>query len=362
LEKRRGPPIRKHDELEVGVEKALRERRREALLIKRVPLLAARWRQIFFKSVAIPLFIFFAFPLSAQEMQQDYRQFEIDTGASVYASNCVECHTDGTGVPGVNFKTGQLRHVLTDEEMLAVVRNGVPGTAMPPHNIPGADLVAVVAYVRSMSQDKTNLVKLGDPAKGKDLFENEGQCLNCHRVHGKGSHAALNLSDAGTLHPPSFLEHALLDPNATAALMPESRLVRAVTNKGTIITGRRMNEDTYTIQLMGEDGNLVPLEKDDLRSLTILKDSPMPSLKGKFTDEQIGDLVAYLASLKSATQLAAPTKFGTRDGIGNGFPATPAGRGQGTTSAPVAPAGAGVGPPASGGTGPAGSKGPGGNP
>lgn len=295
-------------------------------------------------------------------MQQDYRQFEIDTGASVYASNCVECHTDGTGVPGVNFKTGQLRHVLTDEEMLAVVRNGVPGTAMPPHNIPGADLVAVVAYVRSMSQDKTDLVKLGDPAKGKEIFENEGQCLNCHRVHGKGSHAALNLSDAGTLHPPSFLEHALLDPNATAALMPESRLVRAVTNKGTVITGRRMNEDTYTIQLMSNDGNLVPLEKDDLRSLTILKDSPMPSVKGKFTDEQISDLVAYLASLKSATQLAAPTKFGTRDGIGNGFPATPAARGQGTATAPATPAGAGVGSATSEGAGAAGSQRPGGNP
>ena len=121
---------------------------------------------------------------------------------------------------------------------------------MPPHNLPGADLVALVAYVRSMSQDKTNLVKLGDPEKGKELFENEGGCLNCHRVHGKGSRKALNLSDAGTLHPPSYLEHALLDPNATAAQMPESRFVRAVTNKGTVITGRRMNEDTYTIQLM----------------------------------------------------------------------------------------------------------------
>ena len=128
-------------------------------------------------------------------------------------------------------------------------------------------------------------------------------------LNGKGSRIALNLSDAGTLHPPSYLERALLDPNGTAATMPESRFVRAVTNKGTVIIGRRMNEDTYTIQLMDDHENLVTLEKDDLKSLTVIKDSPMPSMKGKFTDEQISDVVAYLASLKSS-QVAAPTGFG----------------------------------------------------
>ncbi len=312
-------------------------------------MLVRKWcpRPVFLLCMALPLPLVASSQLYAQQMQQDYHQYEIDAGASVYSSMCVECHTDGAGVPGVDFKTGQFRHNLTDEDMLAVIRNGVPGTAMPPHNLPGADLAALVAYVRSMAEDKTGIVKLGDPAKGKELFENEGNCLNCHRVHGKGSTMALNLSDAGTLHPPSFLQHALLDPNAIVAEMPESRLVRAVTNKGTIVAGRRLNEDTYTIQLMGADGHLVSLEKENLRSLTALKDSPMPSLKGKFTDEQIGDLVAYLASLKSATQQAAPTRFGTIDGIGNGFP-PPSSRG--ATSAPATPAGGAFGPQKPGGT------------
>lgn len=294
-------------------------------------------------------------------MQQDYRQFEIDTGASIYASQCVECHTDGTGVPGVNLKTGQFRNTLTDEEMIAVIRNGVPGTAMPPHALSGPDLVALVAYVRSMSQDNTNLVKLGDPGKGKSLFENEGGCLNCHRVGDKGSYKALNLSDTGANHPPSYLERALLDPDATAAGMPESRMVRAVTNKGTVIIGRRLNEDTYAIQLMDEQEKLISLDKENLKSLTILKDSPMPSLKGKFTDDQISDLVAYLASLKSTQQTASAT-FGSPPGIGNGFGAG-RGRGSATPAAPRTngPTGAGA-PPASGGTAGPGAQRPGGNP
>jgi putative heme-binding domain-containing protein len=245
-----------------------------------------------------------------QQRLPDYRQLLIDTGAALYVSECVECHADGTGVPGVNLRTGQFPHPLTDEDLLAVIRNGVPGTAMPPHNLSGADISALAAYVRSMTQDKTGVVKMGDPEKGKALFENEGGCLDCHRVIGKGSRKALNLSDAGTVHPPSFLQRALLDPNGIAIETRASRFVRAVTSKGTVILGRRLNEDTYTIQLMDERENLVSLEKDDLKSLTVLKESPMPSLKGKFTDEQISDVVAYLVSLKS-TQAPAVATIGS---------------------------------------------------
>jgi len=333
----------------------------------RIPILARRWRIIRFRSFAVlsavVLTSLLAFPSSAQQMQQDYRQFEIDTGAGLYASQCVECHTDGTGVPGVNMRTGQFRHALTDEDLLAVIRNGVPGTAMPPHNLSGADIVALAAYVRSMAEDQSSLVKLGDPQKGQALFENEGGCLNCHRVNGKGSRIALNLSDAGTLHPPSYLERALLDPNGTASTMPESRFVRAVTNKGTVIIGRRLNEDTYTIELMDDHENLVTLEKDDLKSMTVIKDSPMPSLKGRFTDEQISDVVAYLASLKSVT-VAAPTGFGSGPGIGSGFGA--GGRGRGGAAAATAPAATPATSPAAGGAGAGpggtGAQRPGGNP
>jgi putative heme-binding domain-containing protein len=340
--------------------------------MKRIPIFARRWCEPSLRGTATPLLLATAFalasslasPLRAQQMQQDYRQFEIDTGAGLYASQCVECHTDGTGVPGVNLRTGQFRRALTDEDLLAVIRNGVPGTAMPPHNLPGADIVALATYVRSMAQDQTGLVKLGDPEKGKNIFENDGGCLGCHRVNGKGSRKALNLSDAGTLHPPSYLERAVLDPDGTAAQMPESRFVRAVTSKGTVVIGRRMNEDTYTIQLMDDHENLVTLEKGDLKFMTVLKDSPMPSLKGKFTDEQISDVVAYLASLKSALA-TTPTSFGSGPGVGNGFNSG-GGRGRGgaapAATTPPASGPVGAAAPASGGASGPGAQRPGGNP
>lgn len=249
-------------------------------------------------------------PLSTSA-QQEYQRDDIDRGAGLYGANCVVCHADGAGIPGVDLRSGQFRHATTDQDLAAIIHNGIPGTAMPAHpDFSNADLIAIVAYVRNMRDYNSKPVKLGDRARGETLFENEGHCLDCHRVNGKGSHIGLDLSSVGAIHPAAFLQRALLDPESTVAEMPESHFLRAVTASGDVITGRRLNEDTFTVQLMDDHEHLVSLEKANLRSLTVVAGPAMPSLKGKFTDDQISDLVAYLASLK-------------RPGFYTGTPATP---------------------------------------
>ena len=277
-------------------------------------------------------------PLKAQ--QQSYRPPDIDAGAGLYAANCVACHASGQGVPGVDLRSGQFRHASTDEELQLVIQNGIPGTAMPSHTYNTAELNGLVAFIRTMKDYGSRLVELGDVEKGKALFEDQGECLHCHRVNGKGSRLALDLSNAGLINPPAYLQRALVDPNSIAVEMPENRFIRAVTNKGTTIIGRRLNEDTFTIQLIDDHENLVSIEKDDLRSYTILKDSPMPSLKGKFTDAQISDLVAYLVTLKKSPDIggSGPPPGRGGGGGGRGGAAAPAGRGaapQGTASIPA---------------------------
>lgn len=231
--------------------------------------------------------------------QQKYQQDDIDLGASLYATNCAVCHAEGAGIPGVDLRSGQFRRATTDDDLVGIIHNGISGTAMPAHaDFSTGNLVAMVAYLRNMRDYGSRPVHLGDPDKGKALFENEGRCLNCHQVNGKGSHVALDLSSAGAVHPPGYLQRALLDPASVAADQPQSHYMRAVTKTGETITGRRLNEDTFTVQLMDEKEHLVSLEKGNLRSLTVVEGPTMPSLKGKLTDDQISDLVAYLASLR----------------------------------------------------------------
>src|SRR5690242_12956297 len=168
---------------------------------------------------------------------------QLDTGARIYSSTCSACHgPDGDQVSGVELKKGQFRHAATDNELARVIQNGIPGTAMPPNNLSSQNLIALVAYLHAMRDFKTKKVALGDARNGRLIFEGKGGCTNCHRVNGKGSHAALDLSDVGSIRTPSYLEDALLDPQTTN--VPQHRFIRAVTRTGAVITGRRLNEDT----------------------------------------------------------------------------------------------------------------------
>ncbi|MBI3665882.1 MAG: hypothetical protein HY236_06595, partial [Acidobacteria bacterium] len=76
-------------------------------------------------------------------------------------------------------------------------------------------------------------------------------------------------------------------------------LLRVVTNDGRRITGVRVNEDAFSIQLRDFSDRYHSFYKSELVELH--KDwgkSPMPSYRNVFTAEQLDDLVAYLASLR----------------------------------------------------------------
>ena len=75
-------------------------------------------------------------------------------------------------------------------------------------------------------------------------------------------------------------------------------MVRTVTRQGTVITGRRLNEDTHTLQLIDSDERLRSLVKSDLREYTLLTTSPMPSYQDMLSSQELADLVTYLISLK----------------------------------------------------------------
>ena len=230
-------------------------------------------------------------------------QTEIEIGQQVYRANCFACHgPDGDQVNGINFKSGTFKRANTDDELMSIVANGIPGTGMPPTAMAVEARRAVVLYIRSMKPSGTSGTPggakvAGDAAHGKVIVEGKGACLGCHRVGDKGSHTGPELSDIGS-RPAVYLEKSLLDPNETVA--PQNRYVHIVTKQGTVITGRRLNEDTHTIQLIDDKERLVSLDKSQLRELTVLKTSPMPSYQGKLSAQEIADVVAYLQTLKGS--------------------------------------------------------------
>jgi putative heme-binding domain-containing protein len=225
-----------------------------------------------------------------------YSDADIAYGAMLYASKCVTCHgSQGDGIGGVNLRSGKFRNVVTDRDLERFIRGGSPA-GMPAFVLDNADMAGIIAYLRNMNAADSTTVKIGEAARGRSTFESKGGCTACHRVGETGSRVAPNLGDIGAARSAGSLQRSLLEP--TSQMMPINRPVRLVTKDGTVITGRRLNEDTYSMQIIDDRERLHSLVKSELREVTISTTSPMPSYKGKLSDEEIADLLAYLLSLK----------------------------------------------------------------
>ena len=94
------------------------------------------------------------------------------------------------------------------------------------------------------------------------------------------------------------LEKSLADPGA--AVLPQNRFVRVVTKDGTTVTGRLMNQDTFTLQMIDSQDRLRSFPVADLRQHSVLTTSSMPSYKDRLNSQERADVIAYLVSLKGA--------------------------------------------------------------
>jgi len=167
---------------------------------------------------------------------------------------------------------------------------------MPATRLAPAEANALVAYLRTMRDFNSPKVMVGNAAGGRALFDGKGGCKTCHRVDGLGSRVAPDLSDVGTVRGADFLWRKLQDPGAT--MRPIDRPVHIVLKNGKVIDGRRLNEDTYSVQLIDSQERLVSIMKADAKEFTISRTSPMPSYKDKLAPQEMADLVSYLVSLK----------------------------------------------------------------
>lgn len=237
-------------------------------------------------------------PLAAQQVHVgEYPGADVERGRLLFSTRCTTCHgNNGDQVPGVNVLSGRFRRATSDEDLAGIIKSGIPGTAMPQGNYNAEELNGLVAYLRSASA-AASAVAAGNPQKGRTLFNGRGECTRCHRVGGVGGFKGPNLSDIGAFRSDQSLLQSLLAPSDE--IIPLNQEIRAVTRTGRTVIGRRMNEDTHSIQLiLEEQGRLVSLLKSDLREMTVTKTSPMPSYKDRLSAEELADVLAYLRSLK----------------------------------------------------------------
>lgn len=225
-----------------------------------------------------------------------YTTEAIQTGLRVYSQQCAICHgAQGDMIDGINLRTGQFRTVHSDDDIRAIVRSGLSQGRMPPFiALRDEEVSGIVAYIRAGFDPDGESVRIGDPIRGKILFEGRGECTTCHRVNGVGPRTAPDLSSIGLTRSPASLQLNITDP--AAALLPINRPVRIVTLNEETITGRRLNEDTYSVQLIDTNGQLRSIQKSNIATFEI---SETPS-KGPSTlsSDEVADVVGYLLTLR----------------------------------------------------------------
>jgi putative heme-binding domain-containing protein len=232
----------------------------------------------------------------AQTQDHAYSPQDIAVGSRLYAGQCAQCHgPNGDLVSGINLRRGQFRKPLSDDDLRRTITTGVPAAAMPPFTLQPAELDGLVAFIRAGFDVGGIAVKVGDATRGQRVFAGKGGCTTCHRVNGNGPRVAPDLSDIGASRQPAQLYRSLTAP--ATQMMPINRPVRILTRDGATIRGRRVNEDTFTVQLMDDQERLVSLDKTEIREMELSTTSPMPPAAG-LTSDELADVIAYLLSLR----------------------------------------------------------------
>ncbi len=211
----------------------------------------------------------------------------------------------GAGGTGANLTRPVLRHAANDQQLELIVKDGIPGTAMPGNWFLNDQQIEQVArYVRSLGHAEEESLP-GDADRGSQVFVTQG-CGKCHLVAGQGGGIGPDLSDIGSQRGSDYLRKALMHPGTNSpkneAGYAAYLVVVAALDDGRVVTGMRINEDTFTIQLRDAQNRIHSLRKDKLIGFRKAGGSMMPSYEQQLDARDVDDLVAYLAGLRGDTQ------------------------------------------------------------
>jgi putative heme-binding domain-containing protein len=235
------------------------------------------------------------------------QQAALAEGQALYRGLCSGCHGGaGRGGKGPDLTDTRWIHGDKDEDISRVIRDGVAKTTMKKlgESLKEEQIGKLVLYVRSMARGPGDSAwqpyLKGDPALGRKLFFDEkgkAQCAKCHTINGEGGRVGPVLDRIASRRSGEYIMESILQPSKD--IDPDYEAVQVMTLKGTVITGLRINESNFSIQLREENGRFHSFLKSELDSVFVLKKSLMPdNMAEALTVKELHDLFAYLMSLE----------------------------------------------------------------
>ncbi|MEE2706119.1 MAG: PVC-type heme-binding CxxCH protein [Planctomycetota bacterium] len=159
---------------------------------------------------------------------------------------------------------------------------------------------ALAAQKRRAARLEELLPKLagGHAERGRSVFfGRRGVCSTCHRAEARGGDIGPDLSRIGRIRTIRDLAESILFPSVTVANGYE--MFSIVTRSGRVYSGVVHRETPTAVFLRQADTQEVRIERSQIDEMERQEKSIMPDgFDRNLTTQQIGDLIAYLKSLK----------------------------------------------------------------
>jgi cytochrome c oxidase cbb3-type subunit 3 len=236
----------------------------------------------------------------------------IAQGKAVYDKNCTACHGANAGAGDrapaiVNASATSMRGARSDAQLLAIVRGGIPGTAMPAWGtrLSSDEILKLGAYIHALRGTALDAPLPGDVAHGREVFFGKGNCTSCHMMEGRGGAIGPALDNIAAMRKAVAINNALTkvehrvygDGGVHLPMIPpmEYNPVHVVTKSGQALEGVMRNQDAWSVQFISMDGALHSFDRSELKSLVIKPGSIMPTDYDKrLSPDEFKDLMAFL--------------------------------------------------------------------
>jgi putative heme-binding domain-containing protein len=252
----------------------------------------------------------------------------IAQGEQIYNQNCTSCHgiNGGAGEIGpeiIHNLSVPLRGELGDDQILEVIRNGAPGTPMSAWKgkLADDDILKIGVFLHSLRGTAIDNPLSGNVTRGEDIFWGKGQCGSCHMLGGRGGLKGPDLSNIAAERKSNLIVDALTKVNHriygdggvhVRALPPMDTYdaVHIMLESGRSLDGELLNQDGYSLQVLGDDNQLHLLDRAQVKA--VMKKPPlMPTDYDKrLAPEEFSDLLAFLTrqGRKDSTRAMTPRR------------------------------------------------------
>ncbi len=228
-------------------------------------------------------------------------------GGIIYNEYCAVCHGQlGEGQTMGKSLVDQQARSLSDEGLLAVIRDGRPGTGMVAYrnSFNEEEITDLGHYVRvlqggvGLDDDRVFDAEDADPmvSLGRMVFEERAGCITCHSYNDRGGRIGPTLDGLRQRMNAEAIQMALVFPDD---YITEGYEVRELeTRDGRQVRGLYRNETEDTLQILSEDGRRwTTYFKRDLVSLEYADGSIMPRVYSSLSSADQQALMIFLRSL-----------------------------------------------------------------